>query len=250
MMTEKQLNAITRSMRRKPAVKKAARVPAVKQKLAPVNDAPKVVSIDDDDFVPVGLSGVMAATEKLLAVNRGLTEPDERDSYGFKQIFSVDRHLGERIRLDAGKLRRGLLRSASRFKTLKGAYPGMFDPYSVGLLLGDPQQSNPLSAPLEEINTMHILEQARRITQMGPGGIGTSEAITEEAQSVHPSQFGFVSAIESPESERVGIDARLSWGSRLGSDGRIYQQFRNKKTDQMEWLTPEDVESRTVGIPD
>lgn len=192
----------------------------------------------------------MAATEKLLAVNRGLIDPDERDSYAFKRIMSVDGHLGERIKLDAGKIRKGLMRNASKLKSLRGAHPFMFDSYGKGLLLGDPGQANPLSSPLEEINPLHILEQARRITQMGPGGIGSADRITESAQSVHPSQFGFVSAVEGPESERIGVDARLSVGVRIGSDGRLYQQFRNPRTNQMEWLTPEDLEGKVVRLPE
>lgn len=198
----------------------------------------------------MGIRGILAASEKLLAVNRGLADPDERDSYVYKQMFGVDRHLAERIKLDAGKIRRSLMRNAAKIRTLRAAHPFMFDGYSSGLVIGDPTQANPLSSPLEEINPLHILEQQRRITQMGPGGIGSSEAITPDAQAVHPSQFGFVSAIEGPESERIGIDTRLAWGARIGSDGRIYQQFKNARTGTLDWVTPEDLEGKSVGLPE
>lgn len=246
MFTSKELNRIIRP----PKATKAPR-PKKAKVIAPAEPdiTPMITQDEDGELVPVGLHGILASTEKLLAVNRGLVDPDERDSYGFKRVYSVDKHLGERIRLDAGHIRRGLMRNAAKLRSLKGAYPFIFDSYAQGMIIGDPGKANPLSSPLEEINPLHILEQARRITQMGPGGIGSSEAITEEAQSVHPSQFGFVSAIEGPESERIGIDTRLATGARIGSDGRIYQQFKNRKSQQLEWLTPEDVESKVVGLP-
>lgn len=219
-------------------------VPPVVSKPTPVKEA-----VDNHEFVGVGLRGVLSSTEKLLAINRGLEEPDERDSYGFKHIFGVDKHLGERINLDAGKIKQGLMRNAAKTKSLRGAYPFLFDAYTKGLLLGDPGDANPLSAPGEEVNPLHILEAAYRITQMGPGGIGTSTAITTDAQNVHNSQFGFVDPIAGPESEKAGVDARLATGVRIGSDGRLYQQFRNRRTQNMEWLTPDDLETKNVAMP-
>jgi DNA-directed RNA polymerase beta subunit len=203
----------------------------------------------DPEFVPIGMQGVLASTEKLLAINRGLEDPDERDSYGFKSIWESHKHLGERIGLDAGHVRRGMIRNAAKTKSLRGLYPFIFDAYSKGLLLGDLNDANPLSSPTEEINPMHILEQSRRITQMGPGGIGSTTAITADAQNVHPSQFGFVCPISGPESEKAGVDARLSEGTRIGSDGRLYQQFKHRKSGKTEWLTPEDLETKIVAVP-
>jgi hypothetical protein len=55
-----------------------------------------------------------------------------------------------------------------------------------------------LSMPLEEINTCHLIEQQRRITQLGPGGIPT-DSVTPESQALHPSSFGFLCAISGPE---------------------------------------------------
>ena len=74
--------------------------------------------------------------------------------------------------------------------------------------------------------------------------------LTSSSLSDFVSQFGFVSAIEGPESEKIGIDVRLAWGSKIGSDGKIYQQFKNKRTGQMEWLSPADIKNKVVKLPD
>jgi len=200
---------------------------------------------DGDEYLSVGVDGILAASSKLLAVNRGDAKPDQRDSWAYKRIMTPDKLLRERIRMDADRSGRKLMRVLARRKSLDAVTPFHFDNYATGLLLG-----NPLSTPLEEINPMHIVEQLRRVTMMGPGGIGSSQAITPSMQAVHASQFGFVSPVEGPESEKAGIDVRLAWNTRLGSDGRVYQQFFNKRTGQMEWVSPEELEGKVVKLPD
>ena len=203
--------------------------------------------LDDDgeEYMSVGIPGVMAASEKLLAVNRGMSDVDERDSLKFQKILRPHSMIRESIKMDAGKVARQIMYTAAKRKNLSGMGPAPFDAYVQRLLVG-----NPLTTPLEEINPMHLVESARRITKMGPGGLGSDESITEESQSVHPSQFGFICTISGPESARAGIDVRAAWGAKLGSNGRIYQKFYNRRTKRMEWLNPEDVSNLVVKIPD
>jgi DNA-directed RNA polymerase beta subunit len=133
----------------------------------------------------------------------------------------------------------------SRAKTLTPLSADAFGEYTVGFVT-----SNPLVPALEEINPMHILEQKRRITKMGPGGIGDPNAITEDMQSVSATQFGFVDPIAGPESEKAGIDVRLAHGTRIGSDGRIYQLLFNRRTGKKEWVSPSDLRGKTLKLPD
>jgi len=200
---------------------------------------------DEEVYRGVGVDGILAASGKLLAVNRGEANTDERDSLAFKRVMTPDKMMRERIRMDADKSANKVMRALAKKKSLKAFTPFHFDNYTSGLLVG-----NPLSTPLEEINPMHIAEQARRITLMGPGGIGSPRAITPGMQAVHASQFGFLDPLAGPESERAGIDSRLSWGVRVGSDGRLYQRFRNRKTGEVDWVSPDALEGKTVKLPD
>lgn len=199
----------------------------------------------EEPHVPVGLKGVIAATSKLLAVNRGLTPVDDRDSWEFKRVMTPDKMMAERVRMDASKMRRKLSRYAAKHGNLRSVLPFAFDEDVQGLLIG-----SSLSAPLEEINPVHILEQARRVTLMGPGGVGSSNAVTPEMQAISGSQFGFIDPLAGPESESAGIDTRLATGVRLGSDGRIYQKFRDRRNGGRVWLSPDRLSSRVVRLPD
>lgn len=348
--------------------------------------------IDDDDeeeYVPVGVGGLIAASQKLLAINRGLDKTDARDALMFKRILTPDRLIGERIKLDAEGIRRSIMNRVSRSKSLSALHPFTFDGYTEKFIVG-----NPLSSPLEEINPLHLVEQSRRVTQMGPGGIGTDNAITQDMQSIATDQFGFISPTEGPEclkkntyvftqdgwkfweevkedtlfacnidgliefhkatalhvskfegelicihtadirmsvtpnhrvyyttpnstteavglavelyntpinipedkhnnnyqvqpsdwskepyndlvycatvpgskllvrgspttqaywtgnSERVGIDVRLAWGTKIGSDGKPYQKFFDRRAGKQRWMSPEDLDGMTIKVPD
>jgi DNA-directed RNA polymerase beta subunit len=200
---------------------------------------------DQDDEIDGGVDTLLSASEKVLAVNRGLVDPDERDSLRFRKVYGPDKLLKERIDMDADKVMRNTVRRISRTGNLSGINPGHFNSYSEKLITG-----NPLSLALEEINPMHLTEQSRRVSQMGPGGLPSSTSITEDAQNLHPSEFMFLSAIEGPESERIGVDTRIAWGAKMGSDGNIYQRFRNKRTGKYEWLSAKDLENKIVALPD
>ena len=166
-----------------------------------------VESHDTEPDVSVGLHGVLAATEKLLAVNRGLVPEDERDNLRYKRVQTTDKLISERVRADADKLRLGVLRRTARARSLKGLMPFAFDGYATGHIVG-----NPLSSPLEEINPISLVEQQRRLTQMGPGGLTSDQSITPEAQNVTPSQMGFICPLSGPECFTSGTEVFTSTG--------------------------------------
>lgn len=149
---------------------------------------------DGEEYIPVGVDGLLAATKKLRSVSRGEAEPDHRDSFRYKKIFTTPDLIAERIQLDAGKVRKTLLQRAAKMRNLNSLSSGHFTPYTEGQLL-----QNRLSSPFEQINMLQNLEQNRRITQMGDGGLSSSRSITEDAQALDTSTFGFLGALEGPE---------------------------------------------------
>ena len=198
---------------------------------------PTPEAANGDAYVSVGLGGIMAATGKLLAVNRGLEPPDDRDAWEFKRLMTPDKLFRERIRLDASKMRRQLIRRAAKRRTLQGVMlPFAFDEDVTGLLV-----SNPLSSPLEEINPMHLVEQSRRITMMGPGGIGTDQAITPSMQQISASQFGFISGLEGPECFDDQTEVYTSRGWKKWADVKDDETFACRIEGRLEWHKAERI---------
>lgn len=51
-------------------------------------------------------------------------------------------------------------------------------------------------------------------------------------------------------SERAGIDVRVAYGAKLGSDGRLYQKFYDRHTKRNRWMSASDLDGLTVKLPD
>ncbi|TXH14584.1 MAG: hypothetical protein E6R03_08865 [Hyphomicrobiaceae bacterium] len=203
--------------------------------------------VDDegDEYQSVGVGGLLAASDKLLAVNRGLDKVDDRSIPAFAKVYTMDKLMRERIRFDEGKLRRNLLRMASSRRDLSPFHPRVFDSYYKEIIT-----KNPLTTPIEETNPLQLVGQQRRITHMGPGGIGSSDAITPEMNAIQANEMGFYSVLEGPESERAGVDVRLAWGAKIGKDGRMRRSMLNLRNQKMEWVSPETLYDKFVKLPD
>lgn len=200
---------------------------------------------EGDEYRPVGLDGLLASTRKLLAVNRGLDTPDERNIPAFAKIYPMDKLMRERIRFDEGKIRRNVLRMISNRRNLSPLHPRVFDSYHKEIIT-----KNPLTTPIEETNPLQLLGQQRRITHMGPGGIGSHDAVTPEMQALNANEFGYYSVLEGPESASSGVDVRLAWGARIGKDGRMYRPLVNKRLGKEEWVSPEMLHGKFLQLPD
>lgn len=204
-----------------------------------------MVDDEGDEYRPVGISGLLASTRKLLAVNRGEDKTDDRSIPTFAKIYTMDKLMRERIRFDEGKIRRGLLRMVNARRNLSPVHHRVFDPYYKEIIT-----KNPLTSPIEETNPLQLVGQQRRITHMGPGGIGSADAITAEMQMIHANEMGYYSAIEGPESSLAGVDVRLSWGVKIGKDGRMRRQLLNRRNGLLEDVSPDQLYDKFLKLPD
>jgi len=203
------------------------------------------VGLEDPDEQHLEIDDIIRGSYKLLAINRGEAKPDDRDALQYKRIYSTGDLIGERVKIDANKTARTLMRKLAKRRSLEYLPGNFLNNYTEGQLVG-----NQLSSPGEETNPILLYDQLFRITQMGPGGIGSDSAVTESMQNVNPSEFGFLDPIAGPESGRAGVDVRATHNSRLGSDGRIYQKFFNPRLKRYEWLNARDLQGKALAFKD
>lgn len=188
-------------------------------------------------------AAIVDASAKLLKLQRGEIEPDDRDALANKTFHSVDDFLGERIKKDAGGLARTLLFRSTYDRSLKSLKPGYFSPHQRELIV-----SNSLSNAMPGINAFEFRDQAARVTALGEGGIGDSSAVNKSSRNVHPSMLGFIDPIRSSESTAIGVDARFAHRVKKGNDGQIYSPFRNRRSGDTEWLNPTQLAGKTVAF--
>ena len=202
----------------------------------------RTLGIDNVD----GVSGnvMLRAAQKLLNINRGAEEPDERDNPRFSKFYGVEDMMRERIEKDAGRLTKSLLFRAKRDKSLARIARNALGPYLDTFLSG-----SGLAMPGEEANPLSILTQQSRITRLGEGGISSPDLVTPEARNVQGDYLGYVDFISGPESFGIGIDVRAALGTMKGSDNRLYNKMMDLRTGKTRYVALDDAASHTVAFP-
>jgi DNA-directed RNA polymerase subunit beta len=186
---------------------------------------------------------ILAATKKLIGVSRGEVQPDDRDHMAYQTLMGPEDLMAERVTKDKAFLRQ-LLWKASFRRNLGGVQPGVFTRQLMTTLL-----HSGLGQSVEEINPGELLDASTRTTRLGEGGISSIAAIPDESRSVLPSHFGFIDPIRTPESESVGIDTRMAYTARKGSDGRLYSPFMDHRTGQLTYRSAQDVADEPIAFP-
>lgn len=153
---------------------------------------------------------VLAATaQKLIAINRGEDEADDRDSLANQELMGPEEMFAERISKDSGKLMRQILWKSTPGNKLAGVPSGAFTPQMEAVLM-----NSGLGSPLEEINPMEALDHQLRVSRMGTGGIATTDAIPSEARGVQPTYLGFVDPFRTTECYSADTEVLVTVGKK------------------------------------
>lgn len=192
----------------------------------------------------VDKDAILATTKKLVALNRGEAEPDDRDHMAYQTVMGPEDLLSERVGKDKMSLHRLLWQSSFR-NGLGHVQPGTFNRAIQTAFL-----NSGLAGAPEGVNAAEFIDHAGRITRLGEGGLsGGSESIPDESRSVSPSQAFFLDIVKTPESSSAGVDLRLAFGVQKGTDGRLYAPFREVQGGKMVYRSPQQIANLTVAFP-
>lgn len=191
-----------------------------------------------------GADTMLASSKKLLDINLGKAEQDDRDSLIFKNIYTPDDLVHEYFKGNKAslqsKLKNGLknrdqVREVVAASTFTKPIERFF---TMSDLSSTPPQTNPVAMAVN----------ARKTTIMGEGGITNTHAITNETRDVSPSHVGFLDNLASPESLKIGTNVGLSSGA-FKKGNQIVTPVVTKD-GKIEYKSPLDIYKSVVGFPD
>jgi DNA-directed RNA polymerase subunit beta len=192
----------------------------------------------------ITLDTLLDITKKLVQVSRNEADPDDRDALTYQQFLGPEDLIAERLQRDKDGIRRQLLWKSSWKGNLQSMPSSALGKQVLSALL-----TSGLGQAIEEINPAELYDKTTSVSRLGEGGIPSTDAIPKEARSVQPSMFGYVDPLRTPESGKVGVDTYLARGVRKGKNGKLYAQFRELKTGQLVYRTPQEVADLTLGFP-
>jgi len=197
-------------------------------------------------FDEVNGKALLAGSNRILQVARQEAPPDDRDSLEFKDLFSAEDLIAERMvkkhRVDIQRKIQNNVDKRTQIKEI--IHPDIF---------GKPvrsffTQSN-LSERPDQMNPMSYIAGNRRTTIRGEGGITKSHQVTVGAKTINPSHTGFLDPIQTPESDKVGTTLQLALGARKkGNDLEI--PAWDAKTGKKVWLDAGSALHSNLAYPD
>ena len=194
-------------------------------------------------FSKVDGSMLLASAKDLLQTHLGKKEPTDRDSLEYKELHSVEDYLKERLVKNKSTLARKIRRSVdSRSKLTQIVNPGAFNSTIESFFTQDDKSATP-----EQTNPLEMLTGQYKATIMGTGGIKQEHAITNDMREVHPSHYGFMDPVHTPESKRIGANLHLPLGA--VKDGKELKTLVLDKKGKMAALTPKEAFTKKIIMP-
>lgn len=187
---------------------------------------------------------LLDATKKIININKGEIDEDDREALIFKSFHDVEDHVKERLIKKSEKIINNIRYKLGKTKQIERSLSHQtIDPFIVGTIT-----TSQLSNPPTQTNVMSIIGEGNKVTVMGEGGIGTANAVTNDTRNISNSEAGFIDPLHTPEGSNIGVAVHTSLGTvKIGND--LYGKFitpSGKKT----MLRPMDVYNKNIAFPD
>lgn len=180
----------------------------------------------------VDKNSILAATKKIIDHFNNEVEQDDRDHAAFQTYHGPEDIFAERLKLDAGRIRRQLLMKAvQRGKLVLPTRPldkqfqsAVFD--------------SGLASLVEAPNPLDIVDRMTRMTVYGDGGIGSADSTPDSARHVNHTYTGFIDGTRSVECYAEGSEVMTFKGWKDWRDVTSEDLLACLVDNQLEWHTP------------
>jgi DNA-directed RNA polymerase subunit beta len=162
---------------------------------------------------------IFAIVDKLISLTISKTVPDDIDHLKNRRVRSVGELLQNLFRIGFQRLIRKL-----RNQTNKIDFVPLLNFNLVNSTVREFFGSSQLSQYLDQTNPLSSLTHRRRISGLGPGGFDR-DRISFAVRDIHPSHYGRICPIETPEGQNVGLIASLTTCARVNQSGFLETPF-------------------------
>ena len=189
-------------------------------------------TLDNDDIVDV--------IKQLIAIRNGYDVVDDIDHLGNRRVRSVGEMAENAFRLGLIRVERAVKERLSLAES-EGLMPqDLINAKPVAAAVKEFFGSAQLSQFMDQNNPLSEVTHKRRVSALGPGGL-TRERAGFEVRDVHPTHYGRVCPIETPEGPNIGLINSLATYARTNNFGFLESPYRRvvdgKVTDDIEFLS-------------
>jgi DNA-directed RNA polymerase subunit beta len=167
---------------------------------------------------------ILAAVDYLINLEFGIGQTDDIDHLGNRRVRSVGELLQNQVRVGINRLERIIRErmTVSDSETLTPA--SLVNPKPLVAAIKEFFGSSQLSQFMDQTNPLAELTHKRRLSALGPGGL-TRERAGFAVRDIHPSHYGRICPIETPEGPNAGLIGSLATHARVNQYGFIETPF-------------------------
>src|SRR5687767_11689079 len=175
-------------------------------------------TLSEDDFYRV--------IEYLLRLHRDIGRVDDIDNLGNRRVRAVGELLENQFRIGLVRMERAIKEKMSVHQDIDSAMPhDLINSKPVIASIKEFYGSSQLSQFMDQTNPLSEVTHKRRLSALGPGGLSRERA-GFEVRDVHPTHYGRVCPIETPEGPNIGLISSLSCYARINDFGFIETPYK------------------------
>jgi DNA-directed RNA polymerase subunit beta len=193
----------------------------------------------------------IGAMKYLITLRKGEGILDDIDHLGSRRVRTVGELLANQCRVGLARTERLVKERMTLFDVnIDGMTPQkLINPKALSAVIRDFFGRSQLSQFMDQTNPLAELTHKRRLSALGPGGLSRDRA-GFEVRDVHPSHYGRICPIETPEGPNIGLISSMSTFSRINEFGFIETPYRRvesgRVTTQIDYLTADREENYLV----
>jgi DNA-directed RNA polymerase subunit beta len=177
---------------------------------------------------------------------------DDIDHLGNRRVRAVGELLENQFRIGLVRMERAIKEKMSVYQEMSTAMPhDLVNAKPVMAAIREFFGSSQLSQFMDQTNPLSEITHKRRLSALGPGGLSRERA-GFEVRDVHPTHYGRICPIETPEGPNIGLISSLSCFARINEYGFIESPYRRVERgvviDEARILNPGDVHHRVGDI--
>ena len=204
----------------------------------------------NDDITILRNDDIIAIIKHMLDLKDGKGEVDDIDHLGNRRVRSVGELVENQFRIGVLRMERAIKEKMSILVEIESAMPqDLINPRPITAALKDFFATSQLSQFMDQTNPLAEITHKRRVSALGPGGL-TRERAGFEVRDVHPTHYGRICPIETPEGPNIGLISSLATFSRVNKYGFLetpYRKFiKGIVTDKIEYLSAIEEEKYTI----
>jgi len=165
----------------------------------------------------------------LLKLRKNIGAVDDIDHLGNRRVRAVGELLENQFRIGLVRMERAIKEKMSVYQEMSTAMPhDLVNAKPVMAAIREFFGSSQLSQFMDQTNPLSEITHKRRLSALGPGGLSRERA-GFEVRDVHPTHYGRICPIETPEGPNIGLISSLSCYARINDYGFIESPYRRVK---------------------